>query len=266
MFLAIDIGNTNIKLAIFKGKRILHSWRLPSDKKDGFSRHKKRLRNLLTQRKLKNICIDEIIICSVVPKLTSVSAKALRSLFKRRPLILGRDIIAPIKNLYRRPEQVGQDRLANAVAAVSKYGAPVIVVDFGTALTFDLISAKGGYLGGVIVPGMETSLKALIKQADLLPEIGLARPLGLLGRETSESIRNGLIYGYSFLVEGVLGRLKKRLRRVPCVVATGGEAPLMADYCRSINRTNQNLTLEGLRLIYEKRRKRAKKLKKDLTT
>ena len=256
MLLALDIGNTNIKVAIFKGKRILHSWRLLSDKKDGFSRHKKRLSSLFAQKKLKNICLDEIIICSVVPKLTLVYTKALRSLFNRRPLILGRDIIAPIKNLYGRPQQVGQDRLANAVAAVSKYGAPVIVVDFGTALTFDLISAKGEYLGGVIVPGMETSLKALIKQADLLPEVGLSRPLALLGRETSESISSGLIYGYSFLVEGVLGRLKKRLRRVPWVVATGGEAPLMADYCRSINRTNQNLTLEGLRLIYEKKIKK----------
>ncbi len=254
MLLVVDIGNTNIKIAIFRGKRICYSWKLATDKARNFKQYEKRLKSLFAQRKLKNTQIDEIIICSVVPKLTSVFKKALFSLFKRRSLILGKDIIAPIKNLYRKPKQVGQDRLANALAAFSKYGGPIIVVDFGTALTFDLVTAAGSYLGGIIVPGLEVSLNALIRNADLLPKISLGKPKAFLGRETVGSMKSGIVYGYSFLVKGILGQLKKELKTSPKVVATGGVASLMSHYCRSINRIDENLTLEGLRITYQKRK------------
>ncbi|MBU3933611.1 MAG: type III pantothenate kinase [Candidatus Omnitrophica bacterium] len=262
MLLAIDIGNTDIKIGLFKGEKAFCNWRLVTDKGATLKQYKKLLRRLFTRQKVKNANIDEIIICSVVPNLTKIFKKALFLLLKIKPLILGKDIVAPIKNLYRRPEQVGQDRLANAAAAFSKYGGPVIVVDFGTALTFDLVTAQGSYLGGVIVPGMEVSLKALTRAADLLPEIGLGRPRALLGRETASSMRSGLVYGYSFLVEGMLQQLKKELKSRPYVVATGGKASLMSHYCRSIDRINENLTLEGLLKTALQRRKQTKRLKR----
>lgn len=253
MFLAVDIGNTNIKIAIFQGKKISSVWRLVTNKGGLSNQYERILRRLFRPAKVKTVEIEAILICSVVPKLTSVFKKVLFSLFKKRPLILGKDIIAPIKNLYKRPEQVGQDRLANAVGAVSEYGSPIIIVDFGTALTFDFVTAAGSYLGGVIVPGLELSLKALTRCADLLPEVVLNRPRALLGRETVASIKSGIVYGYSFLVEGILRGLKKELRlKAHQVVATGGKAPLIFHYCRSINKIDKNLTLEGLRVIYEK--------------
>jgi len=259
MLLAIDIGNTNIKLALFEGKRIICNRRLLTDKAGNRRHYEKRIKGIFAGRRLKNIQIDEIIICSVVSKLTSVFKKALFSLFKKKALILGKDIFVPVKNFYKKPKQVGQDRLANALAAFNKYGGPTIVVDFGTALTFDLVTAAGSYLGGVIVPGVEISLKALSECADLLPEITLKRPKALLGRETAASMQSGIVYGYSFLVEGILGQIKREMNLRPRVVATGGCAALMAGYCRSINRVDKNLTLEGLRLVYKKIEKNRKK-------
>lgn len=255
MILVVDIGNTNIKVAVFGGKKIIRSWRLVTDKRGNARDYKQRLKRLFAKHKLKKLQIEEIIICSVVPRLTKVFKKALFSFFKKKPLILGQDIFAPIKNLYKKPKQVGQDRLANAVAAFARYGGPVIVVDFGTALTFDVISARGSYLGGVIVPGMEVSLKSLIKNADLLPKINFKKPKALLGRETIASMQSGIVYGYSFLVEGILAQLKRQLKLKPQVIATGGRASLMADCCQSINKVHNNLTLEGLRLAYKKSKK-----------
>jgi len=252
MLLAVDIGNTNIKIALFRGKRIFYSWRLVTDKANGSKEYKKLFRRLFAQKKVKYVQIEAIIICSVVPKLTLVFKNMLFTSFKKRPLVLGKNIIAPIKNLYRKPQQVGQDRLANAVAAFNRYGGPVIIVDFGTALTFDLISKKGAYLGGLIVPGMETSLEALIKNADLLPGISLGPPGAPLGRDTVSSMKSGIVYGYGFLVEGVLEQLKKRVKKNSRVIATGGEAPLMQRFCPSIEKIDQNLTLEGLRISYQK--------------
>jgi len=262
MLLAVDIGNTDIKIGLFKGEKAFCNWRLATDKGAALKQYKKLLRRLFAGQKVKNAGIDEIIICSVVPNLTKIFKKALFLLLKIKPLILGKDIVAPVKNLYKRPEQVGQDRLANAAAAFSKYGGPVIVVDFGTALTFDLVTAQGSYLGGVIAPGMEASLKALTRDADLLPEISLGRPKALLGRETASSMKSGIVYGYSFLVEGILRQLKKKLKSRPYIVATGGKASLMSHYCRSINRIDENLTLEGLLKTALQRRKQTKTVKR----
>jgi type III pantothenate kinase len=252
MLLAVDIGNTNIKMALFKGERAFSVRRLVTDKKYSANQYARKLKRLFKSAQVKDT--EAIVICSVVPKLTPVLKKALFLVFNKKPLILGRDIIAPIKNLYRKPKQVGQDRLVNALAAVNKYGAPVIVVDFGTALTFDLVSAKGGYLGGIIVPGMELSLQALINKAELLPEIALSKPHTLLGRETVSSMKSGIVYGYGFLVEGILQQLKKRLKTKCQVVATGGEASLMRHYAKSINKIDENLTLEGLKVAFQGRK------------
>ena len=257
MLLAVDIGNTNIKMALFKGKRLLRTFRLVTNKDSTVKNYSRLLKRLFTKQKIKGAKIDEIIICSVVPRLAWVLKKALYRLLNKKALILGEDLVASIKNLYKKPKQVGQDRLANAVAAVNKYGTPAVVVDFGTALTFDLVSAKGAYLGGIIVPGIEASLKSLVKNAELLPKISLKKPKAFLGRDTVTSMQSGIVYGYSFLVEGILGQLKKELRQKPHVIATGGCAPLMAHYCQSINKVDNDLTLEGLRLVYKKNRKKS---------
>jgi type III pantothenate kinase len=258
MILAVDIGNTNIKMALFKDKKILRTWRLSTDKAAGLEQYQKQL-NRLFVRKKRDRQVDEIIICSVVPGLSKILKQALFLFFKKEPYVLGKDIFAPIKNLYKNPKQVGQDRLANAVAAYRKFGGAAIVVDFGTALTFDLISQKGSYIGGVIVPGMEISLQALIRHADLLPKIRLKRPRAILGRDTATSMQSGIVYGYSFLVESMLKRLKKTISPKAYVVATGGWASLMRRFCPTINQIEDNLTLEGLRLILEKRKKRLDK-------
>ena len=263
MLLAIDIGNTNTKIAIFRGKKIFRIWRLVTKKACTIKQEQKLLKRFLFQNKSSQSRIDEIIICSVVPKLTSVFEQALFLLFKKRPLILGKNIFVPIKNLYKKPKQVGQDRLVNAVAAVSKYGGPVIVVDFGTAVTFDVISKTGSYLGGVIVPGMEVSLRALIECADLLPKIKLGKPSTVLGRDTVSSMKSGIIFGYSFLVEGILQQLRKKLKKRFKVVATGGAAGLMFRYCKSIQKIDENLTLEGLMLAYERMKIGKKQQKAD---
>jgi len=251
MLLTLDIGNTNIKIAAFKGKRVLFSQRLSSNKKAHANQCRVALKKIFTQHKIKPSSIQTIIICSVVPRLSSIFSKTLFSLCKRQALLLGKDVIVPIKNRYKKPHQVGQDRLVNALAAVRKYGRPVIVVDFGTALTFDVISRKGEYLGGVIVPGVEIALEALIQQASLLPRVSLVKPAALLGRETSSSMRSGLVYGYSFLVEGILKELKRTLKVRTQAIATGGAASLICRHCPSINKVDQNLTLEGLKIIYE---------------
>lgn len=253
MFLTVDIGNTNIKIALFKKDRLICNYRLVTDKKGTPKKYKAILKKLFAKQRVQADDIKAMIICSVVPKLTSVLKQALFLLFQKRALILGKDIVAPIKNLYKRPEQVGQDRLANAVAACRKYTHPIIVVDFGTALTFDLISAKGSYLGGIIVPGMDIALAALSKKADLLPKIVLNKPKVFLGRDTVSSMKSGIVYGYSFMVEAILQQLKKSLARKPYVVATGGGVTLINNFCRSIKRIDENLTLEGLRIILENR-------------
>jgi type III pantothenate kinase len=250
MFLAIDIGNTNIKFALFKAKRIFRRFRVTTDKNMSFRQYEKILQKTFVRAKVKDTQIDQVIICSVVPKLTTIFKIVLLSLLKKKPLILGQDVVVPIKNLYRDPKQVGQDRLANALAVFSKYRGPIVIVDFGTALTFDVVSEEGDYLGGIIVPGMQISFNNLIRNADLLPEVDLKKPRVFLGRETIASMRSGLVYGYSFLVEGILTKFKQLLGKRPFVVATGGEAALMSNYCKSIHKIDKDLTLKGIMIAF----------------
>ncbi|MFH1045479.1 MAG: type III pantothenate kinase [Candidatus Omnitrophota bacterium] len=258
MIITVDIGNTNIKIALFQGKRIIRDLRMNTQKNTRGRQYYRLLKKLFSHKRIPAENIEAIVICSVVPSVTGAMAIALRSLFKKRPFILGKDLIAPIKNCYKKPRQVGQDRLANAVGAYDQYGAPLIVVDFGTALTFDLVSRQGHYLGGVIVPGLEVSLNALIENAALLSPITLKRPKSLIGKETSASILSGIVYGLSFLVEGMIAQLKNKISGRTIVVATGGKATFMAQYCPSFNKISPQLTHHGLRISYEKALKRKK--------
>ncbi|TRZ49172.1 type III pantothenate kinase [bacterium] len=242
MLLAIDIGNTNINLGLFSGRRLKKRCFIPTKEKN----YCPRLNKFLGKRKKT---IQDVIICSVVPKSSQALAKDLKRLFGKRPIIIGKDINVPIKNLYRRPRQVGQDRLVNAYAASMLYGAPLIVVDFGTAVTFDVISKNKEYLGGMILPGLGISLDSLAEKTALLPRITLSRPREFIGRDTKNSMLSGIVYGFAAMTDDLASRIKRIIGRKAKVIATGGNIGLMANYCRKIDKIDPDLTLKGLALI-----------------
>jgi type III pantothenate kinase len=242
MLLAIDIGNTNISFGVFKGDRIIKRFDIPTK---NYSQKK-------LNRNLAKVNIDNLIICSVVPHATKILTPDLKKMLGKRPYIIGKDIEVPIKNLYRNPKQVGQDRLVNAYAGTILYGAPLVVVDFGTAVTFDVISKNKEYLGGMILPGLEISLDCLNLRTALLPKIKLGKPKEFLGRDTKNSMLSGIVYGFSALTDELAKRIKIKLSNKAKVIATGGNIGLIGRFCRQIDKIDYTLTLNGLNMIYNK--------------
>lgn len=240
MLLTVDIGNTNINFGIFKGKVLIKKFFIPTVE----------YQVLRFKRIMGSGSIDDSIICSVVPSATKRVVQDLRKLFGREPYIIGKDIKAPIRNLYRFRNQVGQDRLVNAYAGIMFYGAPLIVVDFGTAITFDVISKNKEYLGGMILPGLDISLEALAKKTALLPKIKLESPREFIGRETKSSILSGIVYGFAALADELSLRIKREIGKSAKVIGTGGNIDLIAKFSKCFNFTDINLTLKGLNLIY----------------
>ena len=240
MLLAIDIGNTNISCGIFTGKRLTRIFGISTE---GYSIQR-------LKRSLGSADIDDSIICSVVPKTTGVLKGDLNKLMNKKPLILDKEVKVPIKNIYRKPKQVGQDRLTNAYAAAIIYGYPAIVVDFGTAVTFDAISKKKEYLGGLILPGLEISLAVLAQKTALLPRIRLEKPKEFIGRDTRSSMLSGIVYGFACLVDDLTKRIKVKIGRKAKVIGTGGNIDLIKGYCQRIDKIDGDLTLKGLNLIY----------------
>ena len=249
MLLAIDVGNTSITIGIFRREKLVSQGRIPTKKMATANGGTRALRALLRQLRVGPDAIEGVIVSSVVPKATISLKQALARLVKPKPLILGENIRASVINRYRIPSQVGQDRLVNAVAATFLYGGPAIVVDFGTAVTFDLISKKKEYLGGLIVPGIGIALEALTTRAALLPEINLVPPKGLHGRDTVASIKSGIFFGYGALCDGIVTALKKKYAPKATVIGTGGHIGLIAPYCRTIQHVVPTLTLQGLEII-----------------
>ncbi len=245
MLLAIDIGNTNINFGIFRGNKIIRRFIIPTKNYNLI-----RLKQLLHLNRQRDNEINEVIICSVVPKVTNILEKDIKRLFSLKPYILGKNIKVPIKNLYRRPKQVGQDRLVNAYAGIRLYGSPLIVVDFGTAVTFDALSTNKEYLGGMILPGLRISLDALFEKTALLPKINLSAPGEFIGRDTKSSMLSGLVYGFAALTDDLSKRIKEKIGRRAKVIGTGGNIGLIGRYCRSIDKIDKDLTLKGLNLIY----------------
>ena len=240
MLLAIDIGNTNINFGVFMDKKLVNKFCIAT-----------KTYNLSTlKNKLPKIKFDDAIVCSVVPRVTRVIDKDLRRLLGKRPYIIGKDIIVPIKNLYRNPKQVGQDRLVNAYAGVSLYGAPLIMIDFGTAVTFDAVSKHKEYLGGMILPGLKISLAALAERTALLPKIKLAKPKDFIGRDTRNSMLGGIVYGFASLTDDLVKRIRDKIGKNARVIATGGDIQLIQQYCHNLHRVDRDLTLKGLNLIY----------------
>lgn len=242
MLLAIDIGNTNINLGIFSGNRLIRRQIIPTKDRQLF----KKIKRILSQNKVR-----DTIICSVVPNTTKILARYLSRLRVKPPYYIGKDIKVPIKNLYHKPQQVGQDRLVNAYAGVKLYGAPLIVVDFGTAITFDIISKNKAYLGGMILPGLEISLEALSERTALLPKIKLAKPQEFIGRDTKGSMLSGIIYGFASLTDDLVVRIKSKIGKSAKVIGTGGNINLIGKYCHKLDKIDRDLTLKGLNLIYK---------------
>lgn len=241
MLLAIDIGNTNISFGVFKGKSILKRFDIPTVR---YSRRR-------LSAALGKAAISDSIICSVVPDKTITLKKDLRQLLGRSPYIIGKEgLRVPMRNLYRKPSQVGQDRLVNAFAATVLYGAPCIIVDSGTAVTFDVISGRKEYLGGLILPGISMSLDALYERTALLPRVRPGRPKEFIGRDTGNSILSGIVYGFAALTDALIAGIKKKIGSRAKVIGTGGNIRLIRRYCRRIEIIERDLTLKGLNLLY----------------
>ncbi len=255
MLLAIDIGNTHTVLGFYDGARLVHDFRVETSRGRTTDEHLVLLLSLLDLAGLKPEDVHFSILASVVPQLDEVLVEAIDRGFDHEALVVGPGIRTGVPILYDNPREVGADRIVNAVAAYARVGGAVIVVDFGTATTFDCISAKGEYLGGAIAPGMNISASALFERAAKLPRAELTMPPRAIGRTTVQSMQAGIVYGYVGLVDGLVARLRREMGGEVAVIATGGLSHLIEPESESIEEVDDFLTLEGLRLIYELNRR-----------
>jgi type III pantothenate kinase len=254
MLLVIDIGNTNTSLGVFDGERLAAHWRLTTVRSRTGDEWGVLSRNLFALDGLDFKSIDAIAIASVVPPLNFTLKRMAEVYFHLTPLFIDHTIDTGVPILYQPASDVGADRIVDAVAAIKKYGAPCIVVDFGTATTFDAINSKGEYLGGVITPGITISADALFERAAKLPRVEIKHPRNVIGSSTVEAMQSGLYHGYVGLVDGILQGMIEELGGKVRVIATGGLAPLIATGSQYIKEVDETLTLEGLRLVYERTR------------
>lgn len=239
MLLAIDAGNSNIKVALFNDYEFRAQWRLKRNELDRLG-------------KINPEDVDAIVIASVVPALNPTLTRISEDHFKLTPVFVDHTTPTGLKILYDSPAELGADRIVDAVAAVEKYGTPCIVVDFGTATTFNAINAAGEFLGGAISPGLMTCSEALFARAAKLPRVKLERPAKVIGASTTTAMQSGIYYGYAGLVDGVLEKMIAEMGETPRVIATGGLAHAIASASRCIELCDDALTLEGLRLVYER--------------
>lgn len=246
ILIAIDIGNTNITAGIFKDERLVTKTKIPTHT---YSNYESGIKGLF---KKAGLCLAEehaVIVSSVVPVALARLVMQLNKMSKCRISILGRDKLVPIKNLYKVKSEVGQDRLVNAYAASILYGRPAVVIDFGTAITFDIVSKKGDYMGGLIMPGIGISLSSLYEKTALLPRVELKDAPHIIGKDTVSSMRGGILFGFGSMCDGLVAKYRKVLGRSVKVIATGGNAALIKKYSDSIQIMDEEITLKGLYLI-----------------
>ena len=253
MLLVIDVGNTNTVLGLYDGDRLVHDWRIRTASEYTVDEYGMLIFNLYQTGRIKTKeirAIAGIIISCVVPPMLNILEPVCVKYFNLKPLIVGPGIKTGMPIFYDNPKEVGADRIVNAVAAYSKYKQDLIIVDFGTATTFDYISPNGEYMGGCIAPGIMISSDALFKRAAKLPRVELCKPKAVVTKDTVSAIQAGIMFGYAGLIDGIVERIKAEVKSNPLVIATGGLAKVIAAETKSIDKIEEMLTLDGLRIIY----------------
>lgn len=250
----MDVGNSNIAVGVYEGATLKHHWRLATVRGRTSDEWGILIKSLCRNEGFDDTALDGIVISSVVPPLMTALEHMCQRYFHCTPLVVGPGIKTGLQIKYENPRDVGADRIVNAVAAVHKYGPPLIVVDFGTATTFCVIDTAGQYLGGVIAPGIQISTEALVHRAAKLPRIELLRPQRVIGRNTVTSMQSGVVFGFVGQVDGIVERIRAELPLPFKVVATGGLADLVSPESKTIQYTQPYLTLEGLHILWERNR------------
>jgi type III pantothenate kinase len=254
VLLVVDVGNTQTHIGTFRGSELVEHWRYATVRGWTADELGVALRNLLELRGLTFEDLEASIVSSTVPQLRPEWTDMARRYLGIEMQVVGPGLRTGMPIRYDNPREIGPDRLVNAVAGYDRLGGPCVIVDFGTAVTHDVVSAEGEYLGGVIFPGVEISLEALSDRAAALPKIDLVEPRSLVGKSTVDAIRSGMIFGYAAMVDGIVGRLREELGAATSAIATGGLAHVVVPFCESLDEVDDLLTLTGLRLIWERNR------------
>lgn len=252
LLLAADVGNTHTVLGVYDGEELIEHWRISSNHNRTPDELGVLFKNLFSFAGIELSDIKKVAAASVVPKLTPAFKEAVGKYLQAELFVVGPGVKTGISIKYEDPREVGADRIVNAAAAFNKFKAPVIIIDFGTATTFDYVSEEGAYMGGMIAPGLTVSMEAMFDRASKLPKVELSRPPKVLGRNTLHSIQSGILFGYACMVDGLVEKLSEELGLKPFVIATGGLAPLVVPETKSVKIIDKHLTLEGLKILYEK--------------
>lgn len=249
--LAVDVGNTNVVLGVYENAQLRRTWRLATVHDRTEDELAVSIDALLAQGDLSLDELDALVLGSVVPSLTQAFTRLAERYLERPAFVVGPGIKTGVRLRVDNPSEVGADRIANTLAAHRRYGGPVVVVDFGTTTNFDVVSEEGDFLGGAFAPGLEISAESLFGRASRLFRVALTPPAAAIGKNTADCLRSGIVFGYVGLVEGLLARILAELPGKPYIIATGGLAPTIAPLAKGIEKVDEDLTLEGLRLLYE---------------